>query len=56
MLKFHQGLRPHLLKKYIVSVNEAVDDSLVSLGSKGEFEVFAHMKSIVHKIGFLCWV
>lgn len=56
MRQFHEGLRRRLLETYIVYVNDAVDTVMAQLGDDGHFEVFAHMKALVHRIGFMCWV
>jgi len=29
---------------------------MAELGERGSFDLFAHMKKLVHKIGFLCWI
>jgi cytochrome P450 len=43
------------MQTYVDSVAAAVDDALAELGESGTFEVFAHMKRLVHRIGFRCW-
>ena len=56
MAKFHRGLRKNLVAGYLANVNRIVDEHLAQLPQTGEFEVFAYMKALVHRIGFLCWV
>ncbi|HXJ34766.1 MAG TPA: cytochrome P450 [Candidatus Eisenbacteria bacterium] len=43
------------MESYLGHVNAAVDDALAELGDGGTFEAFAHMKRLVHRIGFRCW-
>ncbi|MGH7894616.1 MAG: cytochrome P450, partial [Candidatus Binatia bacterium] len=43
------------MESYVGHVNAAVDDALAELGEIGTFEAFAHMKRLVHRIGFRCW-
>lgn len=63
--KFHRGLRRNLLQTYIGHVNTSVNDALAKLtaqaaaagaGGQGQFEIFSHMKHVVHRVGFLSWV
>ena len=56
MVKFHKGLRRGMLQGYLRNVHQVIDATMTDLGPSGEFELFAHMKTLVHKIGFLCWV
>ncbi len=56
LAKFHRGLKKSLVAGYLVNVNRIVDEHLASLPATGDFEIFAYMKSLVHRIGFLCWV
>ena len=43
------------MESYLGHIGAAVDDALVELGDAGEVELFAHMKRLVHRIGFRCW-
>jgi cytochrome P450 len=54
--KFHRGLRRPLVDKLLAFVDECVAAHVAALGASGEFEVFAHFKALVHRVGFLCWV
>jgi cytochrome P450 len=43
------------MESYLGHIDAAVDDAFVELGHDGAFETFAHMKRLVHRIGFRCW-
>jgi cytochrome P450 len=56
MAMFHRGLKKQLLEGYLEHVNAAAVETLRSLGTRGQFEIFSFMKQLIHKVGFLCWV
>lgn len=56
MKKFHAGLKNHLLAGHLQSASTIVQQTLTSMGDTGTFEVFHHMKQLVHRLGLLCWV
>jgi hypothetical protein len=56
MRKFHAGLHKSLLPSYLRLARDAVQASLAQLPATGRFEIFAQMKMLVHRVGFLCWV
>eukprot|EP00117_Sycon_ciliatum_P048356 scpid65450/ scgid34438/ 24-hydroxycholesterol 7-alpha-hydroxylase; Cytochrome P450 39A1; Oxysterol 7-alpha-hydroxylase len=56
MSMFHKRLKKSLLHGYIHEMNSAIEEKLVSLDSKGEFELFAFMRQIVHQVGFRVWL
>ena len=57
--KFHLGLKPALMHKYLEYANYAATGHLDPL-AQGEqtvqVELFSFMKQLVHKIGLTCWV
>jgi len=53
---FSNVLRTPLLQKYVRVANEAVCEDIQKWGDQGELEVFTMIKSLVHSIGFRCWV
>lgn len=50
MKKFHSSLRKPLLPTYVRYINEAVSTVVARLPESGEFEIFALMKLIVHRV------
>ncbi|EGD74146.1 hypothetical protein PTSG_06155 [Salpingoeca rosetta] len=54
--KFHHGLKPKLMSKYVTYANVAVQQRLRELGAEGRFELFQYLKKVVHTIGMTCWV
>jgi cytochrome P450 len=43
------------MESYLGHIDAAMDDAFSELGRDGTFEAFAHMKRLVHRIGFRCW-
>jgi len=44
------------MEGFLAQMNAAAQETVDALGPSGELEVFAHMKRLVHQIGFRCWV
>jgi hypothetical protein len=55
MRKFHAGLRRGLLPQYMACTEQAAMACLQALPESGTFEVFAHMKTLMHRVGLQCW-
>ena len=55
MAMFHHLFGRDALESYRSEIEAAVDEELAQLGRDGELEVFAHMKRLVHRLGFRCW-
>ena len=55
MAMFHHLFGRDQLESYRAQIQAAVEEELASLGDTGELEVFAHMKRLVHRVGFRCW-
>jgi cytochrome P450 len=55
MSMFHHLFGRDQLEGYRAWIEAAVEQELAQLGAEGELEVFAHMKRLVHRIGFRCW-
>jgi len=53
---FRHLFTPERMPGFLAQMRAAVDDGLAGLGAAGEIEVFAHMKALVHRIGFRCWI
>lgn len=61
LLEGDLGLFRHLftaerMDGFLGQMNAAAQEAVAALGASGEFEVFQHMKRLVHQIGFRCWV
>src|SRR5262249_28771491 len=61
LLEGDLGLFRHLftagrMEGFLEQMNAAARDAVEALAPSGEFEVFQHMKRLVHQIGFRCWV
>lgn len=54
--KFHAGLRRPLLTKYYEYTAAAATALLATLPQSGQLELFSHMKELMHRVGFACWV
>lgn len=54
--KFHMGLRRPLLQRYLAYTESAVLQSLAELPAQGTFDLFAHMKGVMHRVGLQSWV
>lgn len=54
--KFHLGLRRPLLEKYMLFTEQAAIQCLDSLPTEGTFDIFEQMKTVMHRVGFHCWV
>jgi cytochrome P450 len=52
---FHHLFGHDQLEGYRAQIGAAVEEELAQLGGEGEIEIFAHMKRLVHRIGFRCW-
>jgi len=55
MAMFHHLFGRDRLESYREQIHAAVAEELAQLGESGELEVFAHMKRVVHRVGFRCW-
>jgi cytochrome P450 len=55
MAMFHHLFGRDQLESYRAEIEAAVSDELAALGDAGELELFAHMKRLVHRVGFRCW-
>jgi cytochrome P450 len=55
MSMFHHLFGRDQLEGYRSQIAAAVEEELALLGEEGEFEIFAYMKRVVHRIGFRCW-
>ncbi len=56
MSMFHHLFGRSRMETYLAHVEAAVRESLDALPARGELELFAHGKSVVHRIGFRCWL
>src|SRR5262249_47596886 len=61
LLEGDLGLFRHLftaerMDGFLTQMQAAAQEAVERLGASGEFEVFRHMKRLVHQIGFRCWV
>lgn len=55
MSMFHHLFGRDQLETYRTWIEAAVKEELAQLGAEGELEIFAHMKRLVHRVGFHCW-
>jgi cytochrome P450 len=55
MRMFHKLFGRERREGYLVHIEGAVRESIATLGRTGELEIFAHMKLLVHRVGFRCW-
>jgi len=55
MSMFHHLFGRDQLESYRAQIRAAVEEELAALGDEGELEIFAHMKRLVHRVGFRCW-
>jgi cytochrome P450 len=53
---FRHLFTPERMPGFLAQMRAAVDETLTALGRAGEFELFTHMKGLVHRIGFRCWI
>jgi cytochrome P450 len=56
MTMFHHLFGKSRMETYLGHVEAAAKESLDALPPRGELELFAHGKSVVHRIGFRCWL
>jgi cytochrome P450 len=56
MAMFHHLFGKSRMETYLSHVDAAAKESLDALPSRGELELFTHGKSVVHRIGFRCWL
>lgn len=55
MKMFHHLFGRSRMEGYVAHVEAATNEVIDALPPTGELELFAHMKSLVHRIGFRCW-
>jgi len=53
---FHHLFGRSRMETYLAHVEGAVTQALAALPPSGELELFTHAKSVVHRIGFRCWL
>jgi cytochrome P450 len=56
MTMFHHLFGRSRMETYLAHVEAAANEALDALPARGELELFAHGKSVVHRIGFRCWL
>jgi cytochrome P450 len=61
MLEGDMSLFRHLftaerMDAFLAEMDAAAREAVEALGTAGEFEVFRHMKRLVHQLGFRCWI
>ncbi len=52
---FHRLFVRDRVDGYLAHMRDAVRADLAALGDVGELEIFAHMKTLVHRVAFRCW-
>lgn len=55
MSMFHRLFGKSKADGYLQHLRDAVAEDLAELGARGELEVFAHMKLLVHRLAFRSW-
>jgi cytochrome P450 len=55
MSLFHHLFGRGQMERYLGHIEGAVEEHCATLGASGELEIFAHMKRLVHRVGFRCW-
>jgi cytochrome P450 len=55
MSMFHRLFGKAKAEGYLAHLRDAVEEDLAELGSMGTFEVFSHMKLLVHRLAFRSW-
>ena len=53
---FHHLFGRSRMETYLSHVEAAANESIDALPPSGELELFTHAKSVVHRVGFRCWL